>query len=75
MSSPMLNKSNNCAGVQVFQALQIPHQIRLGWNLALNPQRLLVQEVIEAEEVKLIRHHRIITHQNLHLLFTNLNIH
>ena len=52
MSSPMLNKSNNYAGVQVFQALQIPHQIRLGWNLALNPQRLLVQEVIEAEEVK-----------------------
>ena len=71
----MLNKSNNYAGVQVFQALQIPHQIRLGWNLALNPQLLLVQEVIEAEEVKLIRHHRIITHPNLHLLFTNLNIH
>jgi len=52
MSSPMLNKSNNYAGVQVFQALQIPLPIRLGWNLVPNPQRLLVQEVIEAEEVK-----------------------
>ena len=75
MSSPMLNKSNNYAGVQVFQALQIPLPIRLGWNLVPNPQRLLVQEVIEVEEVKLIRPHRIITHPNLHLLFTNLNIH